>query len=618
MTTNYIHGIHDAALADLMADKPGTILVTEAIGANPSDYSGGNYTYWTQAGHRVIVRLNNGYGSVGTIPTSDHYTDFAKRCANYVGASPGCDIVVIGNEPNWSIERPGDQPIVATQYAKCFDLCYQAIKALNPTCMVCPAAVAPYNEQTGWCIDYWQTLLGAINKCDALILHTYSRGHNPASIASEDKMDPPYQMYYSGFRAYRDFLAAVPTHYRSLPVYITETNQMTPWLDQNNGWVQAAYAEIDRWNEDGGQAIHALCLYRSNRDDEWSFTEKFGVQDDFKAAMARGYTVGTGPALPPTTPPTRPPTPPPDDEEEARDIDPALLARGVKFDFVTPPVGTWYWRITKAQWLENASSQVGPDHHILGRVLKGNTEEPNVPLRVDWPSGWTTVMSKRDDPNAMYNYDYAMGASLNEYSIQVAEGAPSDKATRIGMGKNGNPREHTSTWINFEWVQAAPDMPPVTPPVTPPGAKLQHPLPGSRITQHWGQSLENYDSFGMWGHNGVDFAAPEGTPIKSMAFGIVAYSDFDEAYGWYVRIAHDSLGCYSFMAHLKERGMEAGNVIQAGQVIGKVGSTGNSTGAHLHFEIRLMDASGSYKPGTPMRSGRVDPETWCITHGLKL
>jgi hypothetical protein len=359
----YIHGIHDAALADLMGDKPGSLLITEAIGCDPGDHSGGNYTHWTNRGFRVIVRLNNGYGSAGTIPTSDRYADFARRCANYVAASPGCDIVVIGNEPNWSIERPGDQPIVATQYAKCFDLCYQAIKSVKRSCVICPAAIAPYNEQTGWCIDYWQTVLTSIAKCDALILHTYSRGPDPGSIVSEDRMGPPYQMYYNGFRAYRDFLAVVPLRYRSLPVYITETNQMAPWLNQNNGWVQAAYAEIDRWNESGGQPIHALCLYRSNRDDEWSFTDKHGVQDDFRAAVARGYTVDAAPILPgPTPPPIEPlppTTPPPDGSGQAppepdgerphsdRDIDPALLVRGVKFDFVTPPLGTDYWRMTR-------------------------------------------------------------------------------------------------------------------------------------------------------------------------------------------------------------------------------------------------------------------------------
>jgi hypothetical protein len=162
--------------------------------------------------------------------------------------------------------------------------------------------------------------------------------------------------------------------------------------------------------------------------------------------------------------------------------------------------------------------------------------------------------------------------------------------------------------------------PPTEPdlPKPPPAGNLVHPLPGAKITQHFGQNVEDYSQFGLYGHNGVDLAAAEGTPVRSLAFGIVAYSAFDKDYGWYVRIAHDALGCYTFYAHLVEPGTPAGTVVQAGQTIGKVGSTGNSTGAHLHFEIRLQDIDASYLPGTPMRSGRVCPESWAIMHGLSL
>jgi murein DD-endopeptidase MepM/ murein hydrolase activator NlpD len=103
-----------------------------------------------------------------------------------------------------------------------------------------------------------------------------------------------------------------------------------------------------------------------------------------------------------------------------------------------------------------------------------------------------------------------------------------------------------------------------------------------------------------------------------MSFGIVAFSGFDSDYGFYVRIDHPHLDCYSFYAHLKEQGLAAGTVVQAGDKIGLVGNTGNSTGAHLHFEIRLQNVDGSYKVGTPMPKGRVDGQTWCSLHGLRL
>jgi murein DD-endopeptidase MepM/ murein hydrolase activator NlpD len=167
-----------------------------------------------------------------------------------------------------------------------------------------------------------------------------------------------------------------------------------------------------------------------------------------------------------------------------------------------------------------------------------------------------------------------------------------------------------------------PDPTPPDPelPKPPPDDKrIVHPLLGAPITQHWGQALEDYSGWALWGHNGVDFASAAGTPVKSMAFGIVAYSAYDEnGYGHYVRVAHDALGCYAFYGHLQEPGVMAGTVLQAGEPLGKVGSSGNSTGPHLHFEIRLQNVDGTYKTGTPQRNGRVDPETWAILHGLQL
>jgi murein DD-endopeptidase MepM/ murein hydrolase activator NlpD len=161
-----------------------------------------------------------------------------------------------------------------------------------------------------------------------------------------------------------------------------------------------------------------------------------------------------------------------------------------------------------------------------------------------------------------------------------------------------------------------PVQPPVKPPVVPAG-KLVHPLPGATITTHWGQPAPEY-SPGMFGHSGTDLAGlPEGTPVLCIADGEVAWSDFDSGYGFYVRVYHPQLGCYSFYAHMKEAGMPVGTKLGAGARVGYLGSTGNSSGAHLHLEIRLADANGAYKPGV-MPNGRIDPETWAIMKGLKL
>jgi murein DD-endopeptidase MepM/ murein hydrolase activator NlpD len=152
-----------------------------------------------------------------------------------------------------------------------------------------------------------------------------------------------------------------------------------------------------------------------------------------------------------------------------------------------------------------------------------------------------------------------------------------------------------------------------------PAGELVHPLPGAVITQHFGENGEDYARFGAYGHNGVDLAGmAEGTPVLSIAEGEVAWSDSDPDYGNYVRAYYPRLGCHAFFAHLSEPGAAKGTKLNAGDKVGNVGNTGNSTSAHLHLEIRLSDSDGGYKQGTPMSRGRVCPESWAIMQGLKL
>lgn len=89
-------------------------------------------------------------------------------------------------------------------------------------------------------------------------------------------------------------------------------------------------------------------------------------------------------------------------------------------------------------------------------------------------------------------------------------------------------------------------------------------------------------------HNGVDYAAPYGTPIKSVANGTIAFLGRKGGYGNTILIKHDS--CYSTLyGHLSKYASElkAGNHVHQGQVIGYVGSSGLATGPHLHFEFRI-------------------------------
>ncbi len=91
-------------------------------------------------------------------------------------------------------------------------------------------------------------------------------------------------------------------------------------------------------------------------------------------------------------------------------------------------------------------------------------------------------------------------------------------------------------------------------------------------------------------HTGVDWAAPIGTPIYAAGNGVVEKSGWESGYGKFVKLRHNN-GYKSAYGHMSAfaRGIEAGAHVRQGQVIGFVGSTGLSTGPHVHYEIRVND-----------------------------
>ena len=92
-------------------------------------------------------------------------------------------------------------------------------------------------------------------------------------------------------------------------------------------------------------------------------------------------------------------------------------------------------------------------------------------------------------------------------------------------------------------------------------------------------------------HTGLDFPAPIGEPVRSAAGGRVAYADFSEGgYGNLIVIRHKH-SVRTFYAHLSAIEVTVGQRVKRGQQIGQVGSTGHSTGPHLHFEARLRGAA---------------------------
>jgi murein DD-endopeptidase MepM/ murein hydrolase activator NlpD len=146
--------------------------------------------------------------------------------------------------------------------------------------------------------------------------------------------------------------------------------------------------------------------------------------------------------------------------------------------------------------------------------------------------------------------------------------------------------------------------------VTLPGLILSWPIAGARITQPFGPSdllleppLGPYAHF----HTGVDLAAPLGTPVTAAADGVVvAVNHTRVGYGNYVIVAHGG-GIMTLYAHLLDTSVNVGDRVFRGQRVGREGSSGLSTGPHLHFELRVNDQVTNPMPYLPPLSGSTTP-----------
>ncbi|HET7415639.1 MAG TPA: M23 family metallopeptidase [Arthrobacter sp.] len=114
----------------------------------------------------------------------------------------------------------------------------------------------------------------------------------------------------------------------------------------------------------------------------------------------------------------------------------------------------------------------------------------------------------------------------------------------------------------------------------------------------------------LWSHchTGQDFAAPVGTPVAAAGTGVVTFAGRAGAYGNLVEVLHSG-GVATWYAHLSRIDTRRGGHVHAGQLLGLVGATGNTTGPHLHFEVRLH--ASVKDSGTP-----IDPLPWLRSHHL--
>ncbi|WP_421738959.1 M23 family metallopeptidase [Caulobacter sp.] len=173
---------------------------------------------------------------------------------------------------------------------------------------------------------------------------------------------------------------------------------------------------------------------------------------------------------------------------------------------------------------------------------------------------------------------YSRAAFLALVGVIATVGALN--ATTALRALAGEPASPPTPVIDTSDVEIAPPPPP------PPAFVFDTPLPGRVVNSPFGLRQLPWEENGRL-HEGVDIAAPEGSAIKAATDGVVVRAGVSGSYGRYVELAHKD-GFRTMYAHLgaTARGVKPGAFARRGQTIAYVGSSGRSTGAHLHFELR--------------------------------
>ncbi len=466
-------------------------------------------------------------------------------------------------------------------------------------------------------------------------------------------------------------LKGTPKWAQSLPFLITEFDEYDKWEDKNTGVVQRAYDHVAVWNSNlRNQPVQGLLMYRwffkreQIGDDKWGFGNLNGVRTDFDTAVRahnhpaplpanKGVVVNpadkdnttflpdvsTGPT--PDTPPPPPPnngsgpgTPPAPSTPAPlpTDWDQRLVQRGIKVTRHVPTrPGELYWELVKGEFLEQK------EHTFVNTYGEDGRPEYQVELRWYWGNGGPSeqeIQKTRDvsgDPYALGMANFAMYNAGWSYGLNVL-GRPSDQIFGMGLGTPEEPtwNHHRSFRFHFRLKRAAENVgtPTTPPPVAAPNTQpkpptpvpaLVYPLSGKRfpVTSNYGDNPNDYKQFiydgvPLRGHNGIDLGAPRGTPILAVDNGYAVEAGVDPdpitgGLGLYVKLIHKwGETVYAHLDRLAP-GFAPGSSAGAGSVIGYVGSSGNSTGPHLHFSVRINpyrrnDGMGGFSNPTPLLS----------------
>lgn len=174
---------------------------------------------------------------------------------------------------------------------------------------------------------------------------------------------------------------------------------------------------------------------------------------------------------------------------------------------------------------------------------------------------------------AKLNINQDVEVKVKEYEDKKAAEAAAARAAKIAAAKKASQVSSRSGSTTSSYATASASATVVS------SGMFMRPVSGGTITSKYGQRSSGF-------HTGVDIAVPTGTPVYAAASGTVVKACWSGGYGYLVVIDHGN-GYQTYYAHNSSLCVSAGQSVSKGQNISYSGSTGNSTGPHLHFEVRI-------------------------------
>lgn len=228
----------------------------------------------------------------------------------------------------------------------------------------------------------------------------------------------------------------------------------------------------------------------------------------------------------------------------------------------------------RLEQLDSAAKEVEQAREILAKE-KSSLEETKVVLE----TAQAELEAKSAEASKLLNDLVAKG---DEYLAYVQE---CEEQNRQMMEEIANKEQEYDKAKYSEWL--ATSVPPTTRPSSKPntvnGVTWYCPTQNYRITSPFGMRVHPVYGYPKM-HTGIDLAAPLNTPIYASRAGVVVWAGWGDTGGWWVKLDHGD-GFATTYLHMTRYVVKVGDFIQAGQLVGYMGSTGVSTGSHLHFGV---------------------------------